>query len=67
VLTALGQPMPVRRALEQADAETLLELAQVTDHGRLTVAEHPRGPAKAAGLCDREKDAKIVPLHGAQD
>src|SRR6185369_8821000 len=66
VLAALRQPMTVRRALEQARAETLLELAQVTDDRRLAVAEHARGPPQAAGLRDREKDAEIVPLHGAR-
>ncbi len=63
VLAPLRQPMTIRRALEEARGQALLELTQVPDDCRLAEAERPRGPPQAAGLSDGEKDAQVVPLH----
>ena len=57
VLAPLRQAMTLRGALEEARAQALLELTQVSDDGRLAEAERPRGPPQAAGLGDGEKDA----------
>ena len=55
--------MPIRRALEQPGAETLLELPHVPRDGRLADAQRARRAAQAARLCHGQKDAEIVPLH----
>ena len=55
--------MTIRRALEQARAQALLELTEVPDDCRLAEAERTRGPSQAAGLGNGEKDVQIVLLH----
>ena len=64
LLAVAREAMTVRSALEQAPAEALLELPQVTRDGRLADAQRVRGTPQAAGLGDGEEDAQIVPLHG---
>ena len=65
ILTAARQPMPVGRALEEAGAERLLELAQAADDGGLAKAQRPGSSPQTSGLGDSQKHLQIIPLHGA--
>src|SRR2546427_1247863 len=65
MLAPLRQAVAVRRALENARAQALLELTQVADHRGLAHSERASGSPQAAGLGDGEKHAKVIPAHGA--
>ena len=57
--------MPVGRALEEACAQRLFELAQSADDGGLAEAQRPARPPQASRLGDSQEHAQVVPLHGA--
>src|SRR5262249_35697242 len=63
-LALLGQNEPARMAVEQRNAELLLERRHLPRHRRLSQAELPAGPGEAAGLGGGMETLELVPVHG---
>src|SRR5262249_29026081 len=51
-------------AVEQRDAEALLQRADLAAHRRLAQVQRLARMGEAAGLGDRVEDAQLVPVHG---
>jgi hypothetical protein len=58
---------PARAAIEQADAEHLLQSGDDVGHGRLRQPELARRPGHAAGLDDGGQDLQIAKAQAAAD
>src|SRR6266478_4850797 len=65
-LASLRQAHPPRQAIEQQNAEALLEGAQFTRYGRLRRMQKPRCGIDAASLGDAVKDRKVPQVHRSQ-